>query len=140
MKAWCPHRSDFLAEIASRTGCGLLCDVSNAYLSAANLGYDAYEYIDTFPVDAVVELHLGGFTRETDDAGGPVIIDTHAAAIADPAWDLYSHALQRFGPRPTLVEWDSELPTFAQLLAEATHADSVACATIDRGAARARTR
>jgi uncharacterized protein (UPF0276 family) len=131
--------TDFLAELARRTGCGLLCDVSNAYLSAANLGYDAYEYIDTFPGDAVVELHLGGFTRETDDAGAPVIIDTHAAAIADPVWDLYSRALQRFGPRPTLVEWDNGLPTFAQLVAEATHADSVACMTV-HGAARARAR
>jgi hypothetical protein len=130
--------TDFLAELANRTGCGLLCDVSNAYLSAENLGYDAYEYVDALPAGAVVELHLGGFTRETDDSGSHVLIDTHAAAIAAPVWELYAHALRRFGPRPTLIEWDNALPTFAQLAAEAERADLVADATFDRGAARAR--
>jgi uncharacterized protein (UPF0276 family) len=129
--------TDFLAELASRTGCKLLCDVSNAYLSAANLGHDAYEYIDGLPADAVAELHLGGFTRETDGAGAPVLIDTHAAAIAEPVWELYAHALRRFGPQPTLIEWDNALPAFAQLLSEAEHADFVAHATSER-AARAR--
>lgn len=131
--------TDFLTELASRTGCGLLCDVSNAYLSAENLAFDAYEYIDAFPAGAVVELHLGGFTHEKDDAGAPVIVDTHAAPIADSVWDLYAHALRRFGPRPTLVEWDNELPTFAQLVAEAEHADLVAATTVGTGVAHART-
>jgi uncharacterized protein (UPF0276 family) len=129
--------TDFLAELVSRTGCKLLCDVSNAYLSAANLGYDAYEYVDGLPRDAVAELHLGGFTREIDDAGAPVLIDTHAAAIAAPVWELYAHALRRFGPQPTLIEWDNSLPKFARLLSEAEHADLVAHATFE-GAARAR--
>jgi uncharacterized protein (UPF0276 family) len=121
--------TDFLAELASRTGCKLLCDVSNAYLSAANLGYDAQEYINGLPADAVAEFHLGGFTREADDAGAPVLIDTHAAAIAEPVWELYAHALRRFGPQPTLIEWDNALPSFAQLLSEAEHADRVAHGT-----------
>jgi uncharacterized protein (UPF0276 family) len=129
--------TDFLAELVSRTGCKLLCDVSNVYLSAANLGYDPCEYIDGLPRDAVAELHLGGFTRETDDAGMPVLIDTHAAAIAAPVWELYAHALRRFGLQPTLIEWDNALPTFARLLSEAEHADFVARATFE-GAARAR--
>jgi uncharacterized protein (UPF0276 family) len=129
--------TDFLAELASRTGCGLLCDVSNAYLSAANLGYDAYDYIDALPADAVAELHLGGFTPEADDLGAQVLIDTHAAAIAEPVWDLYAHALRRFGPRPTLIEWDNALPTFTRLLAEAEQADRVAQATLGRGVVRA---
>jgi uncharacterized protein (UPF0276 family) len=129
--------TDFLAELARRTGCKLLCDVSNAYLSAVNLGYDAYEYIDGLPTDAVAELHLGGFTRETDDAGAPVLIDTHAAAIEEPVWELYAHALRRFGAQPTLVEWDNALPPLVQLLSEAEHADFVAHATFE-GAARAR--
>jgi uncharacterized protein (UPF0276 family) len=129
--------TDFLTELVSRTGCKLLCDVSNAYLSAANLGYDAYEYIDGLPGDAVAELHLGGFTPEIDDADAPVLIDTHAAAIAEPVWELYAHALRRFGPRPTLIEWDNALPKFAQLLSEAEHADFVAHATFE-GAMRAR--
>jgi len=126
--------TDFLAELASRTGCKLLCDVSNAYLSAANLGYDAYEYINGLPADAVAELHLGGFTRETDDAGAPVLIDTHAAAIDEPVWKLYAHAMRRFGPQPTLIEWDSALPAFAQLLSEAERADFVTHATFEGGA------
>jgi uncharacterized protein (UPF0276 family) len=128
--------TDFLAELVSRTGCKLLCDVSNVYLSAANLGYDPYEYVNGLPRDAVAELHLGGFTREIDDAGAPVLIDTHAAAIAAPVWELYAHALRRFGLQPTLIEWDNALPTFARLLSEAEHADFVAHATFE-GAARA---
>jgi uncharacterized protein (UPF0276 family) len=115
----------------------LLCDVSNAYLSAANLGYDAYGYINGLPADAVAELHLGGFTRETDDSGAPVLIDTHAAAIAEPVWELYAHALRRFGLQPTLIEWDNALPKFAQLLTEAEYADFVAHAAFE-GAAGAR--
>jgi uncharacterized protein (UPF0276 family) len=130
--------ADFLTELVSRTGCELLCDVSNTYLSAANLGCDAYEYIDGLPAGAVAELHLGGFTPEVDDAGSRVLIDTHAAAIAEPVWDLYAHALRRFGARPTLIEWDNALPSFARLLSEAEHADFVADITLARGAARAR--
>jgi uncharacterized protein (UPF0276 family) len=126
---------DFLAELVARTGCRLLCDVSNAFLSATNLGYDAYAYIDAFPAHAVAEIHLGGFTGEHDDAtlGGEILIDTHAGAIAEPVWDLYAHAIHRFGPRPTLIEWDNDLPSFTQLLAEAAHADAVAAATVDLG-------
>jgi uncharacterized protein (UPF0276 family) len=126
---------DFLAELVTRTGCRLLCDVSNAFLSAANLGYDAYAYIDAFPAHAVAEIHLGGFTREHDDAtlGGEILIDTHAGAIAEPVWDLYAYAIRRFGPRPTLIEWDNDLPSFTQLLAEAARADAVAAATVDLG-------
>lgn len=123
---------EFLAALVDRTGCRLLCDVSNAYLSAANMGYDAYAYIDAFPGDAVAELHLGGFTREADDAtpGGDVLIDTHAAAIAPPVWDLFAHALRRHGARPTLIEWDNDLPEFARLVEEARRADAVAAAAL----------
>lgn len=130
---------DFLAELVTRTGCRLLCDVSNAFLSAANMGYDAYAYIDAFPASAVAELHLGGFTREFDEAtsGGEILIDTHAGAIAEPVWDLYAHALSRFGERPTLIEWDNDLPAFARLLAEAERADAVAAAALGRGQSRA---
>ena len=118
----------FLAELASVTGCGLLCDVSNVHLSAANMRYDAYAYINAFPADAVAEIHLGGFTPEADEAApsGEVLIDTHAAPIAAPVWDLYAHALRRFGPRPTLIEWDNDLPAFARLVEEAGHAKRIA--------------
>jgi len=127
--------AEFLAELVTRTGCELLCDVSNAYLSAANMGYDAYAYIDAFPAHAVAEIHLGGFTREDDEAtpGGQILIDTHAGAIAEPAWDLYAHALRRFGRRPTLIEWDNELPSFSRLLAEAERADAVATDALGHG-------
>jgi uncharacterized protein (UPF0276 family) len=131
--------TEFLTELVNRTGCQLLCDVSNAYLSAANMGYDAHAYIDAFPAHAVAEIHLGGFTREDDDAtpGGELLIDTHADAIAEPVWDLYAHALRRFGARPTLVEWDNDLPSFAQLLTEAERADAVATAALRRGCSHA---
>jgi uncharacterized protein (UPF0276 family) len=131
--------AQFLGELARRTGCGLLCDVSNAYLSAANLGYDAYAYIDAFPADAVQELHLGGFTAERFGTAPAedVLIDTHAGAIDARVWDLYAHALARFGPRPTLIEWDNDLPPLAALVAEAEHADTVAAGVLREEATRA---
>lgn len=118
----------FLNELVTSTGCRLLCDVSNVYLSAHNLDYDAQAYLDGLPADAIGELHLGGFTIEPDDAapGRDVIIDTHADRVAPPAWDLYAYAVARFGPQPTLIEWDNEIPTLDRLLAEAAIADGVA--------------
>jgi uncharacterized protein len=119
---------DFLREVVHRTGCPLLCDVSNVYLSAHNMGYDAYAYIDGLPVEAIGELHLGGFTPEEDEAdqGAKILIDTHATRIAEPVWHLYAHAISRFGAKPTLIEWDNEIPPFATLLTEAKRADEVA--------------
>jgi uncharacterized protein (UPF0276 family) len=120
--------AEFLAELVRRTGCGLLCDVSNVYLSAHNMGYDPYRFIDALPAHAVRELHLGGFTLEVDAAspGRDVLIDTHAASVAEPVWDLYAHAVRRFGPQPTLIEWDNDIPPLASLTAEALRADAVA--------------
>ncbi len=119
---------EFLAELVRRTGCRLLCDVSNVYLSAHNMGYDAYVYLDGLPADAIGELHLGGFTPEADegDPGGTFLIDSHASPITAPVWDLYAHAVRRFGPVPTMIEWDNDLPPVATLLAEAGKADAVA--------------
>jgi len=129
--------AEFLTEIAARTGCRLLCDLGNAFLSAANLGGDAYRYVDALPAAAIGELHLGGFTAEPDEAtpGGEVLIDTHASAIAEPVWALYAHAVARFGPRPTLVEWDNALPNFARIAAEAARADAVAADALGAGRA-----
>jgi uncharacterized protein len=120
--------AEFLCELVRRTGCALLCDVSNVYLSAYNMGYDAYQFIDALPVHAVRELHLGGFTPEADAASPDreVLIDTHAASVAEPVWDLYAHAVRRFGFQPTLIEWDNDIPPFAALAAEAARADRVA--------------
>jgi uncharacterized protein len=123
---------DFLCELVRRTGCRLLCDVSNVYLSAHNLGYGPYWYIDGLPVGDIGELHLGGFTPEGDEAepGTEILIDTHAARIAEPVWELYAHAVRRFGAKPTLIEWDNDIPPFAALLAEARRADEVAGRTL----------
>lgn len=122
----------FLSELVGRTGCQLLCDVSNVYLSAHNMGYDPYQYIDGLPVNAIGELHLGGFTPEEDEAnpGAELWVDTHATFVAEPAWDLYAYAVRRFGPKPTLVEWDNDIPPLATLLGEAVRADNVAASAL----------
>lgn len=119
---------DFLARLVERTACRLLCDVSNVHVSAQNLGYDAYRYIDEFPHEAVGEMHLGGFVvEEGEGAGSPqTLIDTHSRPIDENAWDLYAHAVKRFGRKPTLIEWDAELPAFPVLAAEADRADRIA--------------
>jgi uncharacterized protein len=123
---------EFLAELVRRTGCQLLCDVSNVHLSAHNMGYNAYEYIDGLPPDAIGELHLGGFTPEEDEGnpGQEVLIDTHATVVAEAAWNLYAYAIRRFGPKPTLIEWDNDIPPLATLMGEATRADVIAAKTI----------
>lgn len=124
----------FLGELVARTGCRLLCDVSNVHVSGINLGYDPYAYIDEMPAEAVGELHLGGFVVEEEgSARSQVLIDTHSRPIDDRAWDLYAHALRRFGLRPTLIEWDNELPEVATLLAEAARAEAVAANVLDEG-------
>lgn len=118
----------FLNELVDRSGCRLLCDVSNVHLSAHNIGYDSHAYLDGLPADAVAELHLGGFTVEVDDAspGREVLIDTHDTRVAPAAWDLYAYAVARFGGKPTLIEWDNEIPDLSTLLDEAALADAVA--------------
>jgi uncharacterized protein (UPF0276 family) len=118
---------EFLNELVHRTGCQLLCDVSNVYLSGHNMGYDPYRFIDGLPATAISELHLGGFTPEEDEAsgGGTLLVDTHAEHVAEPVWDLYLHAIRRFGAKPTIVEWDNAIPDLATLVGEAQRADSV---------------
>lgn len=130
---------EFLCELAQLTGCRLLCDVSNVHLSANNIGFDPYLYIDSLPIEAIGELHLGGFTIEEDegDPGFELLIDTHATAIAEPVWRLYDHALRRFGPKPTLVEWDNALPSFSTILSEAQRADAVMAQALETDAHRA---
>ena len=118
---------EFLNELVQRTGCQLLCDVSNVFLSGHNMGYDPYPFIDGLPAAAIGELHLGGFTPEDDEAnpGAELFVDTHATTITEPVWDLYAHALRRFGPTPTIIEWDNDIPELATLLGEAARADAV---------------
>lgn len=119
---------DFLNELVCRTGCRLLCDVSNVYLSAHNMRYDPHRFLDGLPAASVVELHLGGFTPEEDDAepGSTLLVDTHASAITEPVWALYGYALTCFGQAPTIVEWDADIPALGTLVGEAHRADAVA--------------
>jgi uncharacterized protein (UPF0276 family) len=121
------NETEFLTEMVRRTGCQLLCDVSNVVVSAHNMAYDPHEYVDDFPADTFREIHLGGYTPEEDEGtpGGELWIDTHAAAIAQRSWDLYAYALRRFGPKPTLIEWDNDIPRLATLLGEAVCADKI---------------
>lgn len=115
---------DFLAEVARRTGCGLLCDVNNIYVTSVNLGFDPIAYLDALPADAVEELHLAG--HSVNDADGvSILIDDHSARVAPEVWALYTHALSRVGPRPTLIEWDSEIPALSVLLEEARQAGAL---------------
>jgi len=115
---------DFLAEVARRSGCGLLLDLNNVYVSACNHGFDAAAYLERIPAHAVHELHLAGHVVKRFADGEELLIDTHSEPVCDAVWSLYDAALARFGAVPTLIEWDSDLPTLATLLAEAARADA----------------
>jgi uncharacterized protein len=115
--------AQFLAELVRRTGCGLLCDVNNVYVTARNLGLDPVAYLDALPADAVGEVHVAGHSANETD-GRTVFIDDHGSPVAPTVWALYEHAIRRFGAVPTLVEWDTEIPALEVLLAEARQADT----------------
>lgn len=109
--------AEFLAELARRTGCGLLLDVNNVHVSANNLGFSAEAYLDDFPLHAVAEIHLAG--HHADPVHGPsLLIDSHDAPVAPAVWALYERVIARTGPVPTLIERDDNLPGFGELLAE----------------------
>jgi uncharacterized protein len=113
---------EFLAELVQRTGCGLLLDINNVYVSAHNIGFDPFAYVAALPADAIGEIHLAGHARnETPD--GPVLIDDHGSSVAPDVWALYSFAIERLGKRPTLIEWDTAIPPLEILLGEAMWAD-----------------
>ncbi|WP_373352896.1 DUF692 family multinuclear iron-containing protein [Pseudoroseicyclus sp. CXY001] len=114
----------FLAEIARRTGCGLLLDINNVFISATNLGTSPRAYLDAFPLAEVGEIHLGGHDEAEDDAGRPLLIDSHGREVADPVWTLLDYALERAGPRPILIEWDNDIPDWPTLALEASRAEA----------------
>ena len=116
---------DFLKEVVARTGCGLLLDVNNVFVSATNQKTDPVSYINAFPMDAVGEIHLGGHDEDHDDHGAPLLIDSHGREVVDPVWALYAHTLSVSGPRPTLIEWDNDVPDWPILAAEAERATKV---------------
>lgn len=108
----------FIREMSRRTGCGLLLDVNNVFVSCGNLGFDPLDYLRDFPLEAVGEMHVAGHDVQRDDEGEPLLIDTHDRAVAGPVWNLYAEAIRRRGPVATLVEWDSDVPGWSTLAAE----------------------
>jgi uncharacterized protein (UPF0276 family) len=113
---------EFLGELVRRTGCGLLCDINNIYVSCCNLGGDPVAYLKALPACAIGEIHLAGHAVNDAD-GQTILIDDHGAPVSEAVWDLYGHALARFGPVPTLIEWDTNIPELAVLCAEAHTAE-----------------
>jgi uncharacterized protein (UPF0276 family) len=114
----------FLAEVVRHTGCGLLLDVNNVFVSATNHRTDALAYLAAFPLDAVGEIHLGGHVSE-ELPSGQFLIDAHGSPVADPVWSLYAAVLGQTGPVPTLIEWDNDVPDWPVLFAEALRAQTI---------------
>jgi uncharacterized protein (UPF0276 family) len=121
---------DFLVTLARRTGCGLLCDVNNIHVTAENLGLDARAYLAAIPAGAVEEIHVAGHSVN-EVAGRAILIDDHGSSVSHAVWALYEEALRRFGPRPTLVEWDTAIPPLETLMGEARRADARLLKTTD---------
>ncbi|TIU00603.1 MAG: DUF692 domain-containing protein, partial [Mesorhizobium sp.] len=115
---------DFIAEVQRRTGCGLLLDVSNVHVASTNQQWDPFAYIDAYPLVAVQEIHLAGFTPETDEKQRPLLIDTHNRPVDPLVWQLYAYVIGKLGPTPTLIEWDADLPSWGELHAEAMRAEA----------------
>ena len=127
---------EFVAAIPKRTGCGLLLDVNNIYVSASNHGFDALHYLRSMPRDAVREIHLAGHTAK--QIGDRTLrIDDHGSAVCDEVWELYGAAIRLLGQVPTLIEWDSRIPPLADIVAEAMKADAAAAANRERADAAA---
>jgi hypothetical protein len=112
---------EFVAEVVRRSGCELLLDVNNVWVNAANHGFDPHRYLEALDGLAVAEIHLAGFEQTPG-----LLVDTHAAPVADEVWDLYAAAVKRFGARPTLIEWDADIPPLDTLLSEAARARALA--------------
>ncbi len=116
---------EFLARVAQRTGCAILCDVNNIYVSACNHGWDASAYLAALPPAAIAEIHLAGHAVKQLDDGQTLRIDDHGSRVAPTVWTLYAEALARFGPLPTLIEWDTDVPPLDVLLDEAARARAI---------------
>lgn len=114
--------AEFLAELVQHTGCGLLLDVNNVHVSAHNLGFSAEAYLERFPAEAIVEIHLAGYSHDADSA---LLIDSHDAPVSEAVWALFQRLVGRIGPRPTLIERDDHLPGFDSLLAERDVAQAI---------------
>lgn len=124
---------EFLAAVAQRTGCGLLCDINNVYVSACNHGWRPSTYLAALPPASIGEIHLAGHTVRRLDGGQVLRIDDHASPVIAEVWALYAEALSRFGPVPTLIEWDASIPALDVLLDEAARADALLEHASERG-------
>ena len=120
---------DFIAEVVRRTGCGLLLDDNNVYVASTNQEWDPIAYIEAYPLAHVQEIHIAGYTREADDKGRPLLIDTHNRPVEEIVWSLYAHAVTLIGPVPTLIEWDADVPDWPTLKREADRAEAIMLAT-----------
>jgi uncharacterized protein len=117
--------TDFVRAVVRRTGCALLLDINNVFVSACNHGYAALDYLANFPFDNVCEIHLAGHAEQSDDEGERLLIDSHDAPVADAVWKLYEIVIARCGAIPTLIEWDSNIPEWPILSAEAAAAQFI---------------
>ncbi|MBV9559742.1 MAG: DUF692 domain-containing protein [Bradyrhizobium sp.] len=117
--------TEFMRRVAERTGCGLLLDINNVFVSATNHGFSALKYLADFPLARVGEIHLAGHAEQTDDEGDLLLIDSHDGPVADAVWKLYQVIIERCGPVPTLIEWDSNIPDWSILKAEAVAAQAI---------------
>ena len=115
--------AEFLDELARRSGCGLLLDINNVVVTAHNLGLDPADWLNELPGEAITQFHLAGHSRNVLDDGSTILIDDHGSRVCREVWSLFDEVLQRFGPRPTLVEWDTDIPTLAVLFDEAARAN-----------------
>jgi hypothetical protein len=127
--------ADFIREVAARTGCGLLLDVNNVFVSAVNLGFTPQTYLDAYPLGLVLEIHLAGHATQTDDEGLPLLIDDHGSPVADPVWSLHAEVIGRTGPLPSLIERDNDVPPLTELVREVLLADRVIAEDLRRRAA-----
>jgi uncharacterized protein (UPF0276 family) len=116
---------DFIKAVARRTGCGLLLDINNVFVSATNHAFSPETYLDRFPLALVREIHLAGHASEEDDFGAPLLIDAHDRPVADGVWALYDRVIGSTGPIPTLIEWDNDVPAWEVLKSEAAAADKI---------------
>ena len=119
------RETEFIRAVARRTGCGLLLDVNNVFVSATNHGFSPLDYLSDYPLGLIGEIHLAGHAEQSDDEGAPLLIDSHDRPVADAVWGLFERVVARAGPIPTLIEWDSEIPEWPSLEAEAAAAQAI---------------
>ncbi|MGC8519033.1 MAG: DUF692 domain-containing protein [Steroidobacteraceae bacterium] len=120
--------TQFMAEVARRSGCALLLDINNVFVACTNQQYDPLRYLEQFPLTAVRQIHLAGCATDADERGRPLLIDTHDREVADRVWSLFEHVLARLEAVPTLIEWDQNVPAWDLLAAQAERADRLLCA------------